>query len=540
MTSARRLRRLGILVALGASASAIGVACGNGSSSSAASPDASSPVLDATLDDVSATSSDAAPSPDDSASATLDADAGAPDAASCVASGSFGASDGGPFSYGVHYPNGVAAVAYLYGPHGTWGSLTGLAYVDNYYSACGTTDHPANLSALIAAADGPPFTARDANCHLLWALDAGTDDAASSDPELGVPDGAAGSAFHEHSGVAAGGVQAGAPFTVYWFDDNTLASVMSQAYADPTPSGLVPVPDFDRWAIVAGNAAAWHGLPYGAAGNPTSDCCIDTMALNGLYDLATGDFASAVSEWNSLLAMTGSTYDSATQRYLYPSIASNYYFGLFKILTDELRANPAAASSTNPSASDLLQHAVSLDSDILDNQEEQEDSGTLIGWVTNIPAGTSLINTETVASEVLGLGARANSVFEPGVAPLTDDANGYFLRPYHVLSAVASAGSVPGYMTRGPGFRAPPGTYAVDFRLRAPSPTGTVATISILDDVSGAVLATEDVSAAEMATGNLWTEITVNITVTSPCAVLELRTYWSGTGNLDVGPIRVR
>jgi len=315
---------------------------------------------------------------------------------------------------------------------------------------------------------------------------------------------------------------------------------MSQAYDLPAPAGLEAYPDFTRWAVVSGNAAAWQGTPYGAPGNPTSDCCIDTKALNGLYDLAKGDVAGATSEWRSLLASTGATYDGTTQRTLYPSIDTGYYFGLFKILTDELRA-AAPPGSTNPSAADLLQHSVSLDSDILDLQQVEADSGAPIGWVTAVPAGGSLINTETVAANVLGLGARANSVFEPGTAPLASDAKGYFLRPYRALSAVASAGSQPGYMTRGPGFAAPAGAYAVDFRLRAPSPSGTVATLSVYDDASGTVLATHDVAASEMATGNLWTEITLDVTVpAAACTLIELRTYWTGTGNLDVGPIRVR
>jgi hypothetical protein len=455
-------------------------------------------------------------------------------APTCNAPGSFGSTHGEAFTYGRHYPNGVAAVAYLYGPDGTWGDLTGLAYGYNYYAACGTSDHPTNLNALVAAANGPPFTTRDANCHLLWAADP-----AAADPQLGVPEGGAGHAFHEHSGVGAGGVKTGAPFTVYWYDDNTLALSMSTAYGQPTADGLVTFSDFTRWAVIAGNAAAWHGMPYGSPGNPTGDCCVDTMALNGLYDLAMNDFASAASEWKSILASSGATYDGATQRCLYPSIASNYYLGLFKILTDQMMGDPAAASSSDPTASVLLQHSISLDSDILDTQQQESDGG-LIGWTTNIPPGTSLINTETVACQVLGLGARANSVFEPGVAPLSNDPNHYFLRPYHALSAVGSAGSTPGYMTRGPGFAAPAGTYAIDFRLRAPSPTGTVATLSVYDSASKTVLATHDVAAGEMTPGNLWTQITLTATVPSGCHTLELRTNWSGTGNLDVGPIRVR
>ncbi len=246
------------------------------------------------------------------------------------------------------------------------------------------------------------------------------------------------------------------------------------------------------------------------------------------------------------MALTGSTYDPATQRYLYSSIGQNYYFGLFKILTDELRATVASAT-TNPSASVLLQHSIALDSDIVDDQQEQEDSGASIGWVTNVPPGTSLINTETVAAEVLGLGARSNSVLEPGVAPPSSDPNGYFLRPYHALSAVVldEGGSQPGYITKGPGFQAPPGSYEVDFRLRAPAPSAGVVTVSVYDDVSQAILATHDVTAAELldadgGANNTWVEVTVNVTVTAPCNQLELRTYWHGGSNLDVGPIRVR
>jgi hypothetical protein len=422
-----------------------------------------------------------------------------------------------------------------------WGSLSGLAYHDQYYAFCATSDHPCSPStsncngSLIAQANGPPYTARDANCHLLWAANGG-----ASDPQLGVP-ADAGFAFREHSAVAAGGVQSGAPFTVYWFDDNTLALSMSVAYGRSTASGLVPVPDFNRWAVVSGNALAWHGQPYGAPGNSTSDSYVDTHALNGLYDLAKGDFPGALDEWKALLAMTGSTYDGATQRYVYPAIDSNYYIGLFKMLTEELRANPAAATS-NPDASALLQHSMALDSNILDNQQQQGSSGTLIGWVTAIPPGGSLINTETIACEVLGLGAAANTVLEPGVAPLSSDANGYYPRPYHALSAVvlAMGGSQPGYMTLGPGFQAPPGTYQVDFRLRAPAPADGLATVSVKDDVSGSTLVSHDVAGSELATGNMWSEITVTVPVTAPCNQLDLRVYWHGGSNLDVGPIRVR
>jgi len=463
------------------------------------------------------------------------------DGFTCAFPGSFGAGHGTAFTYGRHYPNGAAAVSYLYGPDGTWGSLSGLQYVDNFYPTCATSDHPSDMSALISAANGPAFTTRDANCHLLWGDYPGDGGTNVADPQLALPSGNAGSAFHEHSGFGANGVRpAGAPpFTLYWYDDNTLATLMSQAYGQPTPSGLVNVPGFTRWPILAGNAAAWQASPYGSSGNPTPDSYVDTHALNGMYDLAIGNVAAAAQEWTALLALTGATYDSSTQRYLYPSAAmgTNYYFGLFKILTDELRANAGSLGAGDPSDSVLLQHSIALDSNILDNQQIDSGSGALIGWTTNVPTAGSLINTETVAAQVLGLGARANSVFEPGVLPLTNDANEYFLRPFHALSAVVGL-SQPGYMTRGPGFLAPPGTYAVDFRLRAPTASGTVATVSVTDG-SANVLATQDVGAAQVAASNAWTEVTLSVTVTGPCTLLDLRTYWTGTSNLDLGPVRV-
>jgi hypothetical protein len=95
-------------------------------------------------------------------------------------------------------------------------------------------------------------------------------------------------------------------------------------------------------------------------------------------------------------------------------------------------------------------------------------------------------------------------------------------------------------MTTGPGFAAPPGTYEVDFFLRAPSPTGTIATVSVRDATTSSVLATHDVLASEMATANAWTRITLTATVPAGCHRLDFDTAWSGTANLDVAAIRVR
>src|SRR5271165_1666108 len=132
-----------------------------------------------------------------------------------------------------------------------------------------------------------------------------------------------------------------------------------------------------------------------------------------------------------------------------------------------VRAMAPAATSTSPSLATLLQHSVALDSDILDEQQTQQSDGGLIGWVTDIPPGGSLINIETIACEVLGLGARANSLFEPGVAPLRSDPSGYS-SGRTTRSARWGLRDRSRYMTRGPGFVAPPGNYVIDYRLRAP------------------------------------------------------------------------
>jgi hypothetical protein len=149
------------------------------------------------------------------------------------------------------------------------------------------------------------------------------------------------------------------------------------------------------------------------------------------------------------------------------------------------------------------------------------------------------MNIESLTVPVLALAARADTVLEAGTAPLRNEAKGYFVRPHHVLSAVTGS-SAAGLMTTGPGFLAPPGSYEVDFLLRAPAPTGTVATVSVRDIAAGTVLATHDVPASDMAASNDWTRVTLTAVVPAGCHVLDFETAWSATSNLDVAAIRVR
>lgn len=163
------------------------------------------------------------------------------------------------FRYGQHFPNGVAAVDYIYGPNGTWKNFNPLRYQWNYYEQYATPQHPFDKSALIQvnwqwkqelkilvisisskAADGTAFyTARDANGYLLCDSD--------HDLEINPEYCADGSAFHEHNGIKKDGMRSGNPFTQFWLDDNWLARFMSQTYQKAEPRGLVDQNDFMRW-----------------------------------------------------------------------------------------------------------------------------------------------------------------------------------------------------------------------------------------------------------------------------------------------------
>jgi len=421
------------------------------------------------------------------------------------------------FQYGIHYPNGIAAVDYIFSSDGMWKEMNPIEYSWNYYEKCAVSDHPFRKSDLIAAANGTRFyTARDANCHLLLDRD--------QDGELDTTTG--GFAFHEHNGIGINGQSTGTPFTVFWFDDNLLARFMTEAYNRPTPDGLSDFPDFTRWQILDADDTQW--TPY-----PESDY-IDQIALNGLFDLSTGDTESAIQKWNRILVLSGAEYDQEKQGFVYPNISESYHLGLFEILSGFLMDAPAVDTVKKQ---EIISHWVSLRSNIL---SFQETSGSrLLGWRSNVSDPNSLINTESIAVNVLGLGAGAIHVFEAGQAPLQVENQNYFVRPYHVLSAVKEL-STPGFMTLGPNQNYPAGTYAVDFFLRAPAPLQTMATIDVLDAQTNQVLVSQDVLAKDMIHGNDWTRITLNFTVTNSDNRLEFRTYWHGTADMDIAVVRVR
>ena len=142
-------------------------------------------------------------------------------------------------------------------------------------------------------------------------------------------------------------------------------------------------------------------------------------------------------------------------------------------------------------------------------------------------------------------------VLEAGVAPLQMANNNYYLRvaeehgdpvDQYVLSAVKGVAveSKAGFMTYGPYWQYPLGSYTVDFFLRAPAPTGKMATVEVYNANNGQFLAQKAVQANELADNNAWSRISLPITVTDVNNRLEFRVYWHGTTNLDVAAIRIR
>ena len=102
----------------------------------------------------------------------------------------------------------------------------------------------------------------------------------------------------------------------------------------------------------------------------------------------------------------GAVYDQNNLRYVYPNISESYHLGLFEILTWFLMDAPAVDTIKKQ---EIISHWVSLRSNIL---SYQETSGfRFLGWRSNVLNPKSLINTESIAINVLGFGACAIHVF---------------------------------------------------------------------------------------------------------------------------------
>ena len=407
--------------------------------------------------------------------------------------------------YGIHEPHGLAAVQYLYGNEGTWRAFTGLENVYGYYNV-----PDSEKAQLIAYANGNnPATCADPDNNVLFQLASGSGSAS-------------GSAFMEHNGRGAGGVADGQPFSQFWYDDNWLARYMSAAYGAPQSDGLYSSPG--RWQILGLDTNGWP-QPDGSAP--------DQQALMGLYYIAGGDLSSALDEWNGILSQAGSNYDSNNQRYTYDGLNQNYYLGLFKILTDRLMD----AGVDGGTQAKLFQHSMSLRSMIRNDQ--QTENGAYIGWCTDRNDDTSLINTESTAIPVLGLGAGARYSFEADSAPMAQ-VSGFFQRPYGALSAVTGL-SPAGTMVYGPYMTLPTGSYTVDFYMRSGSPgTSLTVHLDVHDAQADQVLGTNDVSAAQLPGSNEWGRYSIGFSVNNAANQMEFRVTWGGQSDLDLGAIRVR
>jgi len=197
-----------------------------------------------------------------------------------------------------------------------------------------------------------------------------------------------------------------------------------------------------------------------------------------------------------------------------------------------------------------VQQWVSLRSNLLSLQEQQ--NGKRFSWVTHADrGGDRYMSTEGTATVLLALGAGAVHVLEAGVARLQMANHNYYLRvaeeqgdpvDQYVLSAVKgiAVASKPGFMVDGPYWQYPRGSYTVDFFLRAPVPTGKMATVEVYNANNGQFLAQKDVQANELAGNNAWSRISLLITMTDVNNRLEFRVYWHGTANMDMAALRIR
>lgn len=420
-----------------------------------------------------------------------------------------------PFVYGTHEPNGAAAFKYMVGPEGTWKDVSAVQYQWNYYDKCAVNDRPFDKSALLASADGTRFfTAPDADCNLLWD--------ANADGQLDVI--GATQAFHEHNGRGSAGQQLATPFTNFWFDDNWLARYTTRIYGHAAPDGLREAPQV-RWRILEADTAGWTRY---------SDDAFDRRALNGIHDVAIGDFARAAEEWQRILDEAGIFYDSQTQRYLYPNIDENYHLALFEILTSVLMDHGVPTSDVGDA---VVQHWVSLRSNILSRQERRGEE--LLGWRSSVSDLGSLMNTETMSLNVMALGAGAVAVFEAGQPPLRNENPLYFVRTADNVLAARVGSAQPGYMTVGPAGTYPTGEYEIQFFMRSQGATGAVARLEAANAQNAAILGSREVMAAELPQG-AWRRVDMRLMLNDAQNRVELRAYWYGTASLDVAAIRIR
>ncbi len=422
--------------------------------------------------------------------------------------------------FGRHYPNGNAAVEYIYGKEGTFVRLDSLTYTYNYYSYRATDKHPYNLTELLNESVSLPHTCRDADGHLLFDLD-GCEESVARPPLDSF-------AFCEHTGKGAHGLR-GTPFLNFWYNDNTFARNMATAYGKPEPRGLYPYPGFNRWSVLGDSLR--HYQPYNAA-------TLDWVSLDGMYYYRTGNFDLAYLKWKCFIDSCVLAYDATNQRFMY-NLPDNYLLGLAAILSACLMDCTYLTSDRRHT---IVQHYISLRSCILSKQ--LSENGALTGW----PSGgnpNDLINTETVAANVLGLSAGADLTFEAGKLPLqyTEESR-FFVREHNVISASVENGSKAGFLCQGPNWTFEGGRkYVVEFFLRARSAQNCDAEISVYDSTNGVVLASSRVTFFDGSPGLNWSRAELGFGL-EKCVTLSFRCYWfcgsSELQNMDLACVRVK
>lgn len=181
---------------------------------------------------------------------------------------------------------------------------------------------------------------------------------------------------------------------------------------------------------------------------------------------------------------------------------------------------------------------MSLRSQILNNQEK-DDSGNFLGWISNIGVYTSLINTEGVSVNSLALGANSIFVFEADSSPMLVG-NGFFKREYHAVSAVVGL-SFPGYISFGPNVTLSSGNFTIQFCLRAPNPINNIAVVDIFDVTDSRVIGSMVLGVNHfLAIPNQWNLIELSVSISAEMHSYEFRTYWNGKSNLDMSYVRVK
>eukprot|EP01040_Poterioochromonas_malhamensis_P002108 gene2108-2247_t len=342
----------------------------------------------------------------------------------------------------------------------------------------------------------------------------------------------------EHSGRGVDNEARGNPFSNFWFDDNSLAKWMNLAYALPVPAGLHEYDEFTRWRIVGGNATNW--TPYS---NPQG--YNDQLALNGLYYLAINQPERAITSWKRIVQNSAATFNTATLQYDYPKITESYHFGLFLILTSMLQTLYADENT-------YLQHYISIRSKVLSIQIHDSsytlNKGPFYGWTSDAAGGGSLMNTESVSTNVLGLGANALYTYEFGRTPLDSDAesSNFLLSSTNVLSAVEGQ-STAGYLCSGPGLTLPPGDYYFEFFTRSASLTSASDEKALLkievnnDKGTTKSLAEKEVLGKEFGVDHEWQRIKVFFTIDkeSDANSLDFRVWYNGCESIDVAIFRI-